>query len=87
MEIKMNEKRKMNGLYKTAFILLLICIPLFFSALVVAYLFENEYLSVVFSGGGVFLAFLGIIFASLSKPKKVKQKTEEEFSEITVDTD
>ena len=42
------------------------------AAVVVAYLFDKIYLSAVFSGGGAFLAFIGIIFAAASKPKKEK---------------
>jgi hypothetical protein len=65
----MNNKNKMNGLFKTGFILLLICIAMFLGALVTAYLFEEIYLSAIFSGGGTFLAFLGIILTMFSKPK------------------
>ena len=50
-------KRKMNGLYKTAFILMLVAAVLFIVATIVAYA----------------LAFLGIIFATCSKPKKRKR--------------
>lgn len=64
----------MNGLFKTGFIILLVCIPMFLMALVVAYIFEEIYLSAVFSAGGAFLAFLGIIFVMCSKPKKIKPK-------------
>lgn len=72
----MQKKNKMNGLYKAGFIILLVCIPLFFAAVIVAYLVENIYLSVVFSGGGAFMAFLGIIFVMKSKPKKIKASDE-----------
>ena len=73
----MKNKTKMNGLYKTAFILLMVCIPMFLAAIVVAYLFDKIYLSAVFSGGGAFLAFIGIIFAAVSKPKKEKKSKED----------
>lgn len=66
---------KMNGLYKTGFILLMVCIPMFLSSIAVAYLY-NKWLSVVFSGGGAFLAFLGIIFVMKSKVKRIEYKTE-----------
>ncbi len=69
----MKNGNKMNGLYKTGFILLLVCIPMFLAALVVAYLLEEIYLSVIFSGGGAFLAFVGIILTMFSKPKKPKK--------------
>lgn len=63
-------KRKMNGLYKTAFILMLVAAVLFIVATIVAYALERPYFSAVFSCSGAFLAFLGIIFATCSKPKK-----------------
>ena len=67
-------KRKMNFLYKISFILCLLCLPLLVISMIVAYLFEEPELSVIFSGSGAFLAFLGIIPAMLSKPKKPKKK-------------
>ena len=70
----MQKSNKMNGLFKAGFIILLVCIPMFLMALVVAYIFEEIYLSAVFSAGGAFLAFLGIIFVMFSKPKKLKPK-------------
>ncbi len=70
----MKKKNKMNGLYKTGFILLLCCFPMFFAALAVAYLLDQIYLSAVFSGGGALLAFAGIIFTMFSKPKKEKSE-------------
>lgn len=77
----MKKKTKMNGLYKTAFILLMVCIPMFLMSIVVAYALEQIYLSAVFSAGGAFLAFLGIIFATVSKPKKPKPPKEPELSD------
>lgn len=70
----MRKSNKMNGLFKAGFIILLVCIPMFLMSLVVAYIFEEIYLSAVFSAGGAFLAFLGIIFVMCSKPKKIKHK-------------
>lgn len=66
-------KRKMNGLYKTAFILMLVAAVLFIVATIVAYALEHPYFSAAFSCSGAFLAFLGIIFATCSKPKKRKR--------------
>lgn len=66
-------KRKMNGLYKTAFILMLVAAALFIAATIVAYALERPYFSAVFSCSGAFLAFLGIIFATCSKPKRHKK--------------
>ena len=68
------KKQKMNFLYKTGFILLMICIPMLVGAMVTAYLFEETYFSAVFSAGGAFLAFIGVILTMLSKPKKEKEK-------------
>ena len=70
------QKRKMNGLFKTGFILLMVCIAMLIAAIITAYLFEQTYFSAVFSAGGAFLAFLGIIFV---------QNVEEEQEENTVD--
>ena len=70
----MRKSNKMNGLFKAGFIILLVCIPMFLMSLAVAYIFEEIYLSAVFSAGGAFLAFLGIIFVMYSKPKKIKPK-------------
>ena len=81
------QKRKMNGLFKTGFILLMVCIAMLIAAIIVAYLLERPNLSAVFSAGGAFLAFLGIIFVMLSKPKKEKsaQNTEDFQEENSVD--
>ncbi|MGN0490493.1 hypothetical protein [Ruminococcus sp.] len=81
------QKRKMNGLFKTGFILLMVCIAMLIAAIIVAYLFESPYFSAVFSAGGAFLALLGIIFVMLSKPKKEKpeQNTENLQEENFVD--
>ncbi len=68
----MKKTQKMNFLYKFAFILLILCIPLFIISLIIAYLLEQEYFSIVFSAGGSFLAFFGIIISMFSKPKKYK---------------
>lgn len=72
----------MNGLFKTGFILLMVCIAMLIAAIIVAYLFEKTYFSAVFSAGGAFLALLGIIFVMLSKPKKKPaQNNSEEVQE------
>ena len=81
------QKRRMNGLYITGFILLMVCIVLLIAAIIVAYLFQSPYFSAVFSASGAFLALLGIIFVMLSKPKKEKpaQNTKEVQEENFVD--
>ena len=77
----------MNGLFKTGFILLMVCIAMLIAAIITAYLFEQTYFSAVFSAGGAFLAFLGIIYVMKSKSKKEKpvQNVEEAQEENTVD--
>lgn len=72
----MKKKNKMNFLYKISFIILMLAIPLVLCAAATAYLFEQVYLSAVFSAGGAFFMFVGIILAMFSKPKKVKEKQE-----------
>lgn len=68
----MKNKIKMDGLYKTGFILLLVCVALFVAAVITAYAFNRIKLSVIFSAGGALLAFLGIILVMFSKPKNSK---------------
>lgn len=72
----------MNGLFKTGFILLMVCLVLLIAAIIVAYLFEETYYSAVFSAGGAFFAFLGIIFVMLSKPKKEKPTQSTEILQV-----
>lgn len=75
-------KRKMNGLYKVGFILLMVCIVMLIASIIVAYLLKRPGVSAVFSAGGAFLAVLGIIFVMLSKPKKEKPaQNNEDFEE------
>lgn len=73
----MKSGNKMNGLFKAGFILLMVCIPMFLASLVVAYLLDEIYLSVIFSGGGAFLALVGIILTMFSKPKVQKIENDE----------
>lgn len=76
----MNKKRKMNGLFKAGFILLMVCIGLLIASIITAYMFEQKYFSSVFSAGGVLLALVGIILVMFSKPKKQKPVEEKENS-------
>lgn len=92
--ILMEKSKKMNVLFKIAFILLCICIPLLIAGIVVAYLFGRVNFSAVFTGSGCLLCFAGIILAMLSKPKKPKQKqpkfdetAEEKAEKISIDTE
>lgn len=75
----MKKTPKMNGLYKTAFILLLVCVAAVIAAAVIAYALDLERIGLAVSGLGAVLALVGIILASFSKPKKQppKGKTDE----------
>ncbi len=68
----MKKSVKMNFLYKISFVLLMLCIPLFVVSIIVAYLLEQTYISIIFSAGGALLAFVGIILAMFSRPKELK---------------
>lgn len=83
--ILMEKPRKMNVLFKIAFILLCVAVGLLIAGIVVAYAFNRVYFSAVFTGSGCVLCFIGIILAMLSKPKKPKApKTPNE--KFSVDT-
>lgn len=64
------KNKKMNVLFKIAFILLVICILLIFASIIIAYAFDSEKWSSICSATGVLLATVGIILAMFSKPKK-----------------
>lgn len=81
----MNKPKKMNVLFKLAFILLCVSTALLAAGIFVAYALEKTYFSAVFTAGGCVLCFVGIILAMLSKPKKPKAKHNTE--EIVVDTE
>lgn len=68
------EVKKMNYLYKIAFGLLMLCLPLLVVSIIFAYLFEEPDISVWFAAGGSLIALAGIILAMLSKQKKAKKK-------------
>lgn len=79
----MKKTQKMNFLYKISFILLILCLPLFIISIIVAYILEKTYFSIVFSSGGALLAIIGIILCMLSNPKKLKN-VEENSNNIDV---
>lgn len=71
-------KNRMNGLYKAAFIMLIVCVLLLVAGLLTAYEFHSKMFSAVFSGGAVLLAFVGIILTLKSKQStKVKKSRKE----------
>lgn len=84
-EAFMKNKTKMNVLYKIAFILMLVCVVLLFLAGFLGYLISPDY-ALVLGGLGVALAFVAIVLASLSSPKKEELlQAEENFEEQSVD--
>lgn len=80
----MKNKTKMNILYKIAFIIMLVCIVLLVTGAVTGYLIDPVF-ALIFAGSGVALAFVAIVFASLSSPKKEKTVDEENIVEQPVD--
>lgn len=83
----MKKSDKMNWMFKAGFILLMLCIVLFFVAIIVAYLLKRPNLSTVFSGGGALLAFVGIILTMFSKPKKKNTDIAVDENEEIIQTD
>lgn len=72
----MDEKRKMNGLFVAGFVLAIVSVLACGGAALLGFWYhQNEWAAVV-GGAGAFLAFLGIIFAYCSKPKKEKKDVE-----------
>lgn len=68
----------MNGLYKAAFIMLIVSVLIFIAGLLTAYVLDRKLYSAVISGGAVLLAFVGIILALKSKQStKVKKSRKE----------
>ena len=59
----------MNGLFRTAFIMLIICVAAVIIAAVVSYALDQTTIGLAISGVGSVLALVGIILASKSKPK------------------
>ncbi len=78
----MKRKNKMNGLYKAAFIILLVCLLMLIASVVVAYAFNRPKISAIISVSGVFLAFLGIILSAVSKPKSKENSSENQENPI-----
>lgn len=68
----MKKADKMNFLYKTAFILMVVCVALLVAALVFSSLLDNITVGVVFAVIGVVLCVVAIILAMFSKPNKQK---------------
>lgn len=66
----MNDNRKMNLPYKIAVVFLGLCLPVFGGSIILAYLVENIFASVICSAVGVLLATVGIILACVSKEKE-----------------
>ena len=65
----MKKVPKMNGLFRAAFIMLIICVAAVIIAAVVSYALDQTTIGLAISGVGSVLALVGIILASKSKPK------------------
>ena len=72
----MNDNRKMNLPYKIAFVLLILCLPVFGASIFIAYVLESIAASVICSAFGVLLAVVGIILACVSKEKETEATKE-----------
>ena len=66
---------KMNGLYITALILFLVSVVIMISNITVSVILQDRMISTILGISGVLIAMLGIIFATASKPKKIKGRT------------
>jgi predicted MFS family arabinose efflux permease len=66
----------------------MVCVGMLAGALFFGYIIEREKLCMLFSLGGILLAFAGIILVLCSKPKKQKPEKPEALSEsdITLNT-
>lgn len=64
--------KKMNGLYIAAFVLVLVSGAFACGAIAAAYLLKATELAVLLGAAGTLCAFVGVIFAYKSKPKKDK---------------
>ena len=69
----MKKPKKMNGLYKAAFVLMLVCVALLVTAIVVSYAVGNEQIAVLTAIAGAVLCVAAIVLAMFSKPKQPKQ--------------
>ncbi|MER2080682.1 MAG: hypothetical protein ABS876_04070 [Ruminococcus sp.] len=74
--------KKMNRLYTAAFVLALACVPFGLAAMAAVYLFQKTELAVLFGAVGALCAFVGIVLAYVSKPKKTLEKTVDSDSEV-----
>ena len=70
----MNRPEKMNGLYKAGFVLMLVCLALFITAIVFMLIIENIRAGVIIAVAGVFLCLVAIILTMFSKPKNSEAK-------------
>ena len=70
----MNRPEKMNGLYKAGFVLMLVCLALFITAIVFMLIIENIRAGVIIAVAGVFLCLAAIILTMFSKTKNPEAK-------------
>ena len=81
----MNRPEKMNGLYKAGFVLMLVCLALFITAIVFMLIIENIRAGVIIAVAGVFLCLVAIILTMFSKPKSQKAKQKGLLRELLED--
>ena len=85
----MKKPKKMNGMFKTAFILMIICAVLLVASIVVSYALERVQIAVLIAVGGAVLCVVAIVLAMFSKPKQPKslENISEEEIKNTVDNE
>ena len=85
----MKKPKKMNGMFKTAFILMIICAVLLVASIVVSYALERTQIAVLIAVSGAVLCVVAIILAMFSKPKQPKslENISEEEIKNTVDNE
>ena len=85
----MKKPKKMNGMFKTAFILMLVCAALLVASIVVSYALERTQIAVLIAVSGAVLCVVAIILAMFSKPKQPKslENISEEEIKNTVDNE
>lgn len=85
----MKKPKKMNGLYKASFILMIVCAVMLVASIVVSYALEKVQIAVLIAVGGVVLCVVAIVLAMFSKPKQPKPSNHISENELknTVDNE
>ena len=79
----MKKPKKMNGMFKAAFILMLVCAVLLVASIVVSYALDKVQIAVLIAVGGAVLCVVAIILAMFSKPKQPKPLNNISEEELT----